>query len=257
MSDQAPVAGPDGIVVGTVRALARYPVKSTAGEQLSAAVVGTRGLAHDREWAAYTADGGIASGKTTRRFRRVDGLLAWRSRVAVVDGATVPVLHGPDGTGHRVDDPAAADALARSCGQPLTLRREGGSPHLDECGVHLVTTSSLDRIGQIVGGPVDAGRTRANVVLDTDDLPGASGSGFVEDEWIGADLALGPEVVLRLLRGMRRCRMVDLPQTGVAAGPPALTALGRTHELLLGLATDVVRPGTVSVGDTAVLLRRD
>jgi len=36
--------------------------------------VDNRGLLHDREWAAYTSDGGIASGKTTRRFRRVDGL---------------------------------------------------------------------------------------------------------------------------------------------------------------------------------------
>nr|WP_254781209.1 MOSC N-terminal beta barrel domain-containing protein [Modestobacter sp. DSM 44400] len=55
--------------------LAHHPVKSMLGEVLPKVEVGERGLAADRAWAVYTADGGIVSGETTRRFRRVDGLL--------------------------------------------------------------------------------------------------------------------------------------------------------------------------------------
>lgn len=50
--------------VGRVVALSRFPVKSTAGESLSSAVLDERGFAHDREWAMYLSDGGIVSGKT-------------------------------------------------------------------------------------------------------------------------------------------------------------------------------------------------
>lgn len=82
-------------MVGRVSALRVLPVKSTAGQALSSADVGHWGLTGDREWAAYTRDGGIASGKTTRRFRKVEGLLGWRSS-ARTSGA-VPELRRPDG----------------------------------------------------------------------------------------------------------------------------------------------------------------
>jgi uncharacterized protein YcbX len=71
--------------------------------------------------------------------------------------------------------------------------------------VHLVTTSAIRRVEQLVGGRVDARRLRANIVLDT------GGVGFVEDTCTGGDLVLGPEVVLRLGPPTPRCVMVDQP----------------------------------------------
>jgi len=87
-------------------------------------------------------------------------------------------------------------------------------------------------------------------VLDTE------GTGFVEDGWTGAELALGPEVVLLLGPGMPRCVMVDQPQADVLPDPPLLRTLGRTHDVLLGLQANVIRPGTISLGDTARLTHR-
>jgi MOSC domain-containing protein len=223
-----------------VAALTHYPVKSTGGEALGQATVDDRGFEHDRRWAAYTEDGGIASGKTTRRFRKVDGLLMWRSRV--VDGR--PELLGPDGAWLRVDDPAASAALSEEFGRSLQLRRETGIRHHDESGVHVVTTSSMRRVEQLVGGRFEPARVRANIVLETE------GIGFVEDDWVGAELAVGPEVVLRLGGGMTRCVMVDHPRGDVAV----LRALGQAHDLLLGLKADVVRPGVLGVGDTAMFV---
>ncbi len=236
------------IAVGVVAGLGRFPVKSTAGESLSLARVTDRGLRHDREWAAYTADGGIASGKTTRRFRKVEGLMRWQSQVPA--GGDVPTLLSPDAEPYRVDDPAASAALTRAFGQSLTLRRETTTSHHDECGVHLVTTSSVRRAEELVGGRVDARRLRANIVLDTD------GTGFLEDDWLGGELALGPNVVLRLGQGMPRCVMVDQPQAGLPAGPPVLRTLGRAHETVLGVQASVTRPGVIALGDTVRLLPR-
>ncbi len=111
--------------VGHVSLLARYPVKSMGGELLAAAEVASRGVVGDRSWAAYTADGGIGSGKTTRRFQRVDGLLAFRARIE----DTVPVVEFPDGRTHRADDPAAGPLLSQAAGQPLELRPESTVAH--------------------------------------------------------------------------------------------------------------------------------
>lgn len=239
-----------GRVVGAVSVLSRFPVKSTAGETVASAVVDRRGLLHDREWGAYTSDGGIASGKTTRRFRRVDGLMRWRSAMAAVGGPseTMPLLHSPDGTTYPVEDPAASVALSRAFGQPLTLRRETTVSHHDESGVHLVTTSSIRRVEELVGARIDPRRLRTNILLDT------AGTGFLEDDWTGADLAVGPDVVLRLGPGMPRCVMADQPQAGVGAEPRMLRALGRAHAVLLGLQAHVVRVGEISLGDEATLM---
>lgn len=236
-------------VVGTVKLLSRFPVKSTAGEALSSVRVGARGLAHDREWAVYTADGRIASGKSTRRFRKVAGLMGWRSSMPAWDAAAdeVPFLHSTDGTTYRVDDPAAEEALVRAFGRPLTLRTETTTKHHDDCPVHVVTTSAIRRVEQLVGGRVDERRLRASIVVDTE------GIGFIEETWTGGELALGPEVVLGLGPGMPRCVMVDQRQAGVSAGPPVLKTLGKTNDLLLGMQAHVIRTGVVSIGDSARL----
>ncbi len=234
------------IPVGTVRSLYRYPVKSTAGQALSAAEVTPRGLRHDRGWAAYCDDGGIASGKSTRRFRRVLGLMEWTSRMGADDD--VPVLTSPAEVAHLADDPAASAALTAAFGRSLSLRAEGTVQHHDESSIHLVTTSSIAAVEGLVGGAVDHRRCRANIVIDTGPEPG-----FVEEAWAGADLVVGREVVLHLGPGMPRCVMVDHTQDGVAVDPKILRSLGVHHDTTLGLQARPARTGTIRVGDVVTL----
>lgn len=238
--------------VGTVQALYRYPVKSTAGQVLDLAEVDPRGLVLDRTWAVRTDDGGIGSGKTSHRFRKLDGLLRWRSGVsgtsdASAGGAGDVWLEDPDGRRWRAGDAGADAALSAAFGRLLGLEAEAGTPYHDDSGVHLVTTSSLRRAGALAGGVVDARRLRPNLVLATED------EGFVEDAWEGAELEVGPEVVLRLGEPMPRCVMVDQAHADVDAGPRVLKTLGREHSTFLGLKAEVVHGGTLRVGDEARL----
>jgi uncharacterized protein len=156
------------VQIGVVALLARYAVKSMGGEELAEVEIGARGLAGDRQWAVYTDDGGIGSGKTTRRFRRVDGLLEWRARLE----GEVPVVESPTGERYGADDAGAG--LRAAMDRPLEIRAEGEIPHHDESPVHLLTTASLASLGALLGGPVDVARFRPNVVLA---VPGEGFSG--------------------------------------------------------------------------------
>ena len=234
------------MLVGHVSVLTRHPVKSMLGEVLDHVEVAERGLVGDRGWAAYTPDGGIGSGKTTRRFRRVDGLLQCR---AALDGEPAPWVVLPSGAGHRAGEAATDEALSAVLGRPVQLRREGDVPHHDEAPVHVLTTGSVDQLGRQLGRPVDARRFRANILIET-----ATPPGFVEDHWVGRELAIGDTVVLALGPGMPRCVMVDLPRPDVGPQPQVLRLLAEVHDLRLGLQAAVRRPGTIRSGDVARLL---
>ena len=77
---------------------------------------------------------------------------------------------------------------------------------------------------------------------------------WLEDDWVGAELAIGSEVVLRFGPPMVRCVMVDTPQVDVSPLPRILVTLGREHDVLLGIQAQVVRAGTIAVGDAARLV---
>ena len=225
--------------MGTVRGLVRYPVKSMGGESLERATVTPRGLEADRVLAVYTADGGIGSGKTTQRFRRVDGLLQLRARL---DGGR-PVIDFADGVTAPAADPDTDRRLSELLGQPLSVRAETTVDHHDDCPVHVVTTASLRRLEELLGERVDVRRLRPNIVVD---LPGA---GFAEDDWKGRRLGLGDELVLEVTAGMPRCVMVNADQLGLPHDSRLLKLLGREHDLELGVQATVVRPGSVALGD--------
>lgn len=89
-------------------------------------------------------------------------------------------------------------------------------PHHDEGAVSLITTAGLARLTSLCGpdpghGGVDPQRFRANLLLDV------PGNGYPEDSWPGRLLRVGGEVVLRVVRPLTRCVMIDMEQGGAPA----------------------------------------
>src|SRR5687767_2404638 len=141
----------------------RYPVKSMLGELLTHADVGARGLVGDRLWAVRDGDGKLGSGKNTRRFRRMTGLMAIRATTV----GDIPVIEFADGRRFSADDPAADAAVTQALGRVVTLAPEKDVPHHDEGPVSIVTTGALRALSKVVGTPVEALRFRANLLVDT------------------------------------------------------------------------------------------
>ena len=236
---------PHRTILGTVGELHRHPVKSLTGERLQEVRVEGRGVVGDRLWSVRDPDGKLGSGKSSRRFRRMDGLLAL---CASYDGET-PVITFPDGRVVRGDDPAVHAALSGHVGRPVTLAAEAEVSHFDEGPVHLVTTASLAKMAAGHGGPVDARRLRPNFVIDTGTAPG-----LPENDWAGRRLALGDEVVLQVLYAMPRCVMLDLPAADLPADRGVLRTVTELNAGDLGVVADVLSPGMVTIGDAVSLL---
>jgi len=221
-----------------VAEIRRYPIKSVLGEVLPAADVGSRGLDGDRLWAVRDPDGKFGSGKNTRRFRRMEGLLHLRAY-----GGEVPEVEVPGGARFRADDPLGHAAVSAYLGREVTLAREDAVPHHDEGPVSVITTAALRRLAELTGGPVEPSRFRANLLLDV------PGKGFPEDDWLSRPLRVGPAVILRPQRRLTRCVMVDMAQGDLPPRADLLKLLAGEHELTFGVWATVLHPGPVAVGD--------
>jgi uncharacterized protein YcbX len=222
-----------------VVALQRFPVKAMGVDPLESVIVGATGLLGDREWAVYDAEGKLATGKHSRRFRRMDPVFTAVARR--LDDDTVVGL--PGGATVVAGTPEADEALSAHFGEPVALRRETDVRHQDAATFSIVGTATLAELGRHEGDgrPLDPRHLRANVVVATSEP-------FLEETWLGRDVRVG-EVVVRVSEAIERCRMVGVAQVGLPARPGMLKAIGDHHDLLAGVYASVLRPGTISVGD--------
>ena len=176
-------------VLGQVREVWVFPVKSMSGARVDEARVEPGGLVGDRSWAVVDAESGATvTAKQEPRLREavarfVDGRLA-------VD---VP------GASPGLDEQAAGEALSTWLGRPVRLEHRAGSGFVDVAPVHLVSTASLaDAAHAEECEACDVTAPRANQVLDLRPEAGA------EPDWVGRSLGTG-EVGLHVVRRPAHC----------------------------------------------------
>ncbi|MFJ1753100.1 MOSC domain-containing protein [Kitasatospora sp. NPDC088134] len=234
-------------ILGVVERLWRYPVKSAGGELLGSVEVEGRGLVGDRLYAVRDGAGRLGSGKSTRRFRRMDGLLRLSARLGSrIDG---PELFDP--LGMPVPDP---DAFLRAYleQEDVGLAREDAVSHFDELPVSVLTTATLDWVARAVpSAVVDERRFRPNVLLRTP--PGTPP--FVEDSWYGREAGVRGGARLAFVRASVRCAMVGAAQPGLPHAPEVLRVIAQQRDTELGALATVARPGPLRVGDVLAPVR--
>jgi uncharacterized protein YcbX len=226
-------------VSAIVLELWRYPVKSLLGERLELVEVEERGIRGDRLFAVTDRDGKLGSGKTTRRFRRLDGLFDLRARSD--DGHVFVTL--PNGRELAVGDSRLNEFLSERYRDELRVLEESTVPHHDAAPLHLLTTASLRWLqAHLPGSIIDRRRFRPNILLDE------AGDHVVEDGWVGRRFALGNAVV-KIVERTERCVMTTNPQEELPLDSAVLRTVTRLNDLCLGVSATVDQPGTVRVGD--------
>jgi hypothetical protein len=275
-------------MLGTVAALRRYPVKSMLGEDVDAGDVTFTGLAGDRRLAVVSrATGKIASAKFPRLWRDLLTVSAAAAADPTPDGAVLIRL--PQGKTVWSSDADVDAVLSGLLDQPVTLTATavpgaaldravpeavlrdgldaqvpaelveigGGGPpgsFVDFAPLHLLTTSTLDRIAELSPhGRADLERYRPNVVIRT------AAAGFTENDWLERILRVGDDLVLRVIVRTPRCAVPTLVHGALPRDPDALRVLARHNrvepvdsldpEPCAGVYAEVLRPGRIRTGD--------
>jgi len=289
-----------GSTVGRVASIWRYPVKSMLGESLDACEVGARGLEGDRAFALIDLeDGRVASAKQPRKWgslldcrAQMDGDVAV---ITLADGSVVrsddpevdAVLSKSVGRDVRLAATAPADrsfeevwpsdidglapeqvirgsAIGEVDGESVSafplgsLAPEG--TFFDMTLLHVLTTATLERLAALApDATFDVRRYRPNVLVEID-----GSTGFVENDWPGRALHLGPEVVAPVSMVTMRCVMTTLAQGhgDLLRDRDTLRAIAAHNRVEIpgfgtwacaGAYADVAAGGRLRVGDPVTL----
>jgi uncharacterized protein YcbX len=234
--------------VGAISEIWRYPVRSLRGERLDRVAVSEAGVAGDRAF-------GVIDAETGQEAQVADGR-AWHRLLELVaefpdpEGLTVAELTFPDGTHRRSDDQDLPRMLSDHVARTVELRH--GGPHgdgfvraYDFAPLHLLTTATLARLAAAhPNGRFAPQRFRPNFVIAT---PGTSG--FLEDSWVGAELAIGSELRLRVTEPCKRCVTTTVAQGDLPKDPEVLKRVVKENQSIAGVYAAVLRGGTVREDD--------
>ena len=231
-------------VVARVAELWRYPVKSMAGERLTAAELSWQGLSGDRRW-AFVRPGRGHTGFPWLTIRQQSRLHHYRPTLVDPDrpDRSVVWVTDPEGQVYAVDDPALA---ARFGVGVFAIKHDRGT--FDASPVSLVTRQGLEALSRRVGADVDARRFRPNLVLDA---PGTEE--FPEDGWVGRLLGIGTAVV-RVDKSDERCAVVNLDPDSLARNSDVLRTIVRQRAMCFGIYGSTVTPGVLRLDDPVMLV---
>ena len=207
------------MVIGTLEAVRRYPIKSLRGDALDSVIVEAGGIPGDRSSALFARNGPRA-GKTYRG-KEHDRL-------------------------HLFHEAAAAQAAARERGAELDLHL--GEHFFDCAPISILLDTWMRGLNAHVGYDVEWERFRPNFFVRAD---ATIGSAPLEEALVDTQLQLGT-VRLRVRSPIERCVTITHHPRGEAGDPRILRFLALERNTTMGVYCDVLEPGTVRVGDPLI-----
>jgi uncharacterized protein YcbX len=214
-----------------VATLWRYPVKSLAGEPLSAAELTLDGVRGDRR-VHVRNDRGPLTGRTRH------GLL------------TLPASTGPDGeplvAGHPWRSEEAAKLVRRHAGADAQLASYEGPERFDIANLLVAVDGELDAFARRDGTELDVRRLRPNIVLE-----GVSAEEVLD--WPGSAIAIG-DALIGVHSPRQRCIVTSIDPDSGAQDLDVFRRIRRDFAGFMALNCWVITPGTVRRGDRAELV---
>ena len=265
---------------GAVVSLWRYPVKSMMGEELNASAVTDRGMLGDRSLALVdTETGKVVSAKNPKKWSAMFDFRAAFAAPPQLGQPLPPVrVTRPDGESVMSDDAGFTESMSAALGRPVTLAAAGTpEPSLEEywpdmaeldhqetvtdetmpagtffdlATIHVLTTASINQLRSLYPeGRFEVRRFRPNIVVRTDDTD----AGFVESDWLGKQLRLGDDAVVKITDHCPRCVMTTLPQGDLPKDSGILRTAARHNGVNVGVYGEVRHAGRVQRGDAVSL----
>ena len=203
-----------------VAGLWRYPVKSLAGEALTSALIRPDGVAGDRIVRVRGPEG-VRTSRRQYRLLGLHGTLGHDARALI--------------NGHAWDSLEALALVKRAAGLDARLESWNDLDRFDILPLLVATDGAVRAFGR------DVRRLRPNILIG-----GLEGLG--EREWPGAHLHIG-DVILRLDSLRQRCHMTTIDPDTLEVDPSVLRDIVHRFDNRLALNAEVVRAGTIRIGE--------
>lgn len=263
--------------IGKVVSLWRYPVKSMLGEELNSSYITEHGLIGDRVYALIDEETGkTVSAKNPSKWGKLfDFRSAFIDLPQVVDNIPPVRITFPDGTQIFSNQNEMNDALSKVLGREVKLIRnslekpiyeeywpnieglaqrekttdEAMPPQsfFDIAVVHILTTSTINRLREFYPkGRFEIRRFRPNIVVE----PLSGETDFVENSWVGKNITIGEEILLKVIQPCTRCVMITLPQSDLPKDLGILKTVAKFNQVNVGVYASVYKGGTIRRGDS-------
>jgi uncharacterized protein YcbX len=235
---------PNAVPVGRVVGLWRYPVKSMGAEALTEADIDWNGLAGDRRW-AFVRENRVQSGFPWITLRECPDMAQYIPAFGDPGNPdTSPtIVETPSGNSFDVTDPALATELSQHGAR--VIRHARGI--FDTFPLSLITTQTIERLGEIVGQKLDVQRFRPNILVDaTESTP------FQEDSWVGRVLRFGG-ARMRVDKRDGRCVVITIDPATAKRNPAILRAVHQKRQGSLGVYGTTTKRGNVVLNDAVLI----
>jgi len=240
-------------LIGQVRELVRYPIKSMAGTSTESAFLGWHGLNGDRRFAFRRL--GDQSGFPWLSASSLPELILYKP-LGLDESAGEPLpthVRTPAGTEVELRSTALESEIAERLRGPVELMQLKHGI-FDDASISVISQTTIDTICREAGVEFDARRFRSNILLETEDV-----GPFEEDTWVGGRLVFGGNetgpAVSVTARDVR-CMMISLdPDTAKQEEGRVLKSVVRLNANNAGVYGTVVQTGTIRVGQSVSLIK--
>jgi len=251
------------VIIGTIGAIMRYPVKSMLGEMLEGCEMGVSGVDGDRTHALVDpSTGKIASAKQPNLWR---DLLTFSAKTRAKTGSqTNASIIISDGGGNQIDltdpdfDMKVSEWLGRRIklidvrpagielnrARPDEVMTEGvdatvtqdvlaiasaapAGGFFDFAPLHVMTSASLEATRAAApAASIEAERYRPNIVIET-----PSSEVFAENQWVGRRLRIGPHVSIEVIAPTPRCAVPMLAHGNLPHSREAVAVVNKLNRI--------------------------
>lgn len=243
------------MIIGEIKEINRFPVKSLAGESLNHVQIDSYGLYGDRSHALVDV-----SKQGWDRFitaRAIPQLLGYRAQFGTATAhQSFPEVLITDSNGRVFNwNDEFLNEINLHSNRSKNMALETHKPNstdllaVDTASILIITESSIQYLENVWGHALDKRRFRANlIVMLYDDIP------FMESEWVHQQLHIG-SVALKVDEPCKRCTMITMDPDNYQKDNTLLKLLHEERNSMFGMYASVVSTGVIRVGDTIRLHR--
>jgi len=234
-------------IIGHVSALARFPVKSMAGEALALAEIDWQGIEGDRQYAFYYKGNGTRFPWLTARA--VPAMVLHKAGFADPGAprTSAVMVETPDGAVVALHDPLLHAHLEAAAGEPVALIQVARGIY-DAMPVSIQTSAGHARLETVHGSTLDPRRFRINVTIESDLDP---------TELQGLRLAFGAAedgALLQCADPIPRCMLITIDPDTAAKDVGILRTVAQQFGNAYGIYAGPARPGLIRIGDPVRVL---